>query len=211
MWLHNREYIACLAQCTRYHYGWVPYGQANVASYQHLIQIASCSFNEVAIQLGGVFPSDWKNKSGTHTYVWCTENIHSMAYTCYRFYTVCIARTHTQQMCTWVTNPPTNRSWINQSSCLMLRRACQLLCKALQHTFTHNTLLCIDLRDIYVYPQSHIMPALVRLALSHIYTHTLHLCRHYYQPTRHLNIEKKSHISKTVQTFILFTPTKHII
>lgn len=48
------------------HYGWVPYGQANVASYQHLIQIASCSFNEVAIQLGGVFLSDWNNKPGLH-------------------------------------------------------------------------------------------------------------------------------------------------
>lgn len=44
-----------LAQCMQYHYGWVPYGQANVASYQHLIQIASCSFNEVALQLRGVF------------------------------------------------------------------------------------------------------------------------------------------------------------
>lgn len=64
MWLHSREYIACLAQCTQYHYGWVPYGQANVASYQHLIQIASCSFNEVALQLEGVCLSDWNNNSG---------------------------------------------------------------------------------------------------------------------------------------------------
>lgn len=31
----------------------------------YLIQIASCSFNEVAIQLGGVFLSDWKYKSGS--------------------------------------------------------------------------------------------------------------------------------------------------
>lgn len=44
--------MVCLAQCVQYHYGWVPYGRANVASYQNLIQIASCSFNVVAIQLG---------------------------------------------------------------------------------------------------------------------------------------------------------------
>lgn len=56
MWLHSWEYMACLAQCTEYLYRWVPYGRANVASYQHLIQIASCSFNEVAFQLGGLFP-----------------------------------------------------------------------------------------------------------------------------------------------------------
>lgn len=77
MWLRSREYIACLAQCTRYHYGWVPYGRANVASYQHLIQIASCSFNEVAIQLGGgCFPEIGKI-SQAHRYVWCTENIYT--------------------------------------------------------------------------------------------------------------------------------------
>lgn len=42
------------ARCTQSLYRLVPYERANVASYQHLIQIASCSFNEVALWLGGV-------------------------------------------------------------------------------------------------------------------------------------------------------------
>lgn len=79
MWLHSWEYTARLPRCTRYHYGWVPYGRANVAPYQHLIQIASCSFNEVSIQLGGVFPRDWRNKSQSHLQVQHTGNINTPA------------------------------------------------------------------------------------------------------------------------------------
>lgn len=91
MWLHSREYMACLAQCTQYLYGWVPYGRANVASYQRLIQIASCSFNEVAFQLGGMFPRDWKNKSGSHT---CNEQrTYYTIKTCYRLDAIYITLT----------------------------------------------------------------------------------------------------------------------
>lgn len=91
MWLHSREYMVCLAQCTQYLYGWVPYGRANVASYQRLIQIASCSFNEVAFQLGGMFPRDWKNKSGSHT---CNEKrTYYTIKTCYRLDAIYITLT----------------------------------------------------------------------------------------------------------------------
>lgn len=68
MWLDRGEYMVCLAQCVQYHYGWVPYGQANVASYQNLIQIASCSFNVVAIQLGVCFSEIGNKKNQSRTY-----------------------------------------------------------------------------------------------------------------------------------------------
>lgn len=65
------------------HYGWVPYGWANVASYQHLIQIASCFF-----EFASMLPRDWKNKAVLHIQCAIYSECKHLANTSSRLYFV---------------------------------------------------------------------------------------------------------------------------